>query len=84
MDFRSALSSTSSSSSVRRYTSIVGGRADPTSRRHVTDLEASTKARFEAVPRDGKVRRFTALLRPTKRPSGKETKRPSPSNTTMG
>ena len=29
--------------------------------RHVTDLEASTKARFEAAPVDGKKRRFKAF-----------------------
>jgi len=33
-------------------------RADPDVASHVTDLEASTKARFEVAPRDGKLRRF--------------------------
>jgi hypothetical protein len=27
-------------------------------RRHIGDLEASTKARFEAAPKEGKARRF--------------------------
>ena len=31
-------------------------------RRHVADLEASTKARFEAAPRDGKLRRFKEVF----------------------
>ncbi len=38
-----------------------GHRCGPTSasrRRHVESLEASVKARFEAAPRDGKLRRF--------------------------
>ncbi len=34
----------------------------PTLRRHVEVLEASTKARFEAAPRDGKIRRFKEFL----------------------
>ncbi len=37
---------------------ILGVAPTPTLRRHVADLEASTKARFDAAPRDGKLRRF--------------------------
>ncbi len=37
---------------------ILGVAPTATLRRRVTDLEASTKARFEAAPRDGKLRRF--------------------------
>ena len=37
---------------------ILGVAPTTTLRRHVADLEASTKARFEAAPRDGKLRRF--------------------------
>ena len=37
---------------------ILGVATTTTLRRHVADLEASTKARFEAVSRDGKLRRF--------------------------
>ena len=37
---------------------ILGVAPTTTLRRHVEDLEASTKARFEAAPRDGKLRRF--------------------------
>jgi hypothetical protein len=37
---------------------ILGVAPTPTLRRRVEALEASTKARFEAAPRDGKVRRF--------------------------
>ena len=37
---------------------ILGVAPTTTLRRHVADLEASTKARFEATPQDGKLRRF--------------------------
>jgi hypothetical protein len=37
---------------------ILGVAPTPTLRRHIEVLEASAKARFEAAPRDGKVRRF--------------------------
>ena len=37
---------------------ILGVAPTATLRRHVEDLEASTKARFEAAPGDGKLRRF--------------------------
>jgi hypothetical protein len=37
---------------------ILGVAPTPTLRSHIGDLEASTKARFEAAPDDGKVRRF--------------------------
>ena len=37
---------------------ILGVAPTATLRRHVADLEASTKARFEAASRDGKLRRF--------------------------
>jgi hypothetical protein len=37
---------------------ILGVAPTPTLRRHIEGLEASTKARFEAAPRDGKIRRF--------------------------
>ena len=37
---------------------ILGIAPTTTLRRHVEGLEASTKARFEAAPRDGKLRRF--------------------------
>jgi hypothetical protein len=37
---------------------ILGVAPTSTLRRHVESLEASTKARFEAAPRDGKLRRF--------------------------
>jgi hypothetical protein len=37
---------------------ILGIAPTATLRRHVEGLEASTKARFEATPRDGKLRRF--------------------------
>ena len=36
---------------------ILGVAPTTTLRRHVADLEASTKARFEAASRDGKLRR---------------------------
>ena len=38
---------------------ILGVAPTPTLRRHILALEAKTKARFEAAPDDGKVRRFT-------------------------
>ena len=41
---------------------ILGVAPTPTLRRHVEALEASTKARFEAAPGDGKVRRFKEFL----------------------
>src|ERR1700687_5263529 len=41
---------------------ILGVAPTPTLRRHVEGLEASTKARFGAAPRDGKVRRFTEFF----------------------
>ncbi len=41
---------------------ILGVAPTPTLRRHVEGLEASAKARFEAAPRDGKVRRFKEFL----------------------
>jgi hypothetical protein len=37
---------------------ILGVAPTTTLRRHIEVLEASTKARFEAAPRDGKIRRF--------------------------
>jgi hypothetical protein len=37
---------------------ILGVAPTTTLRRHIGDLEASVKARFEAAPRDGKIRRF--------------------------
>src|SRR5664279_4920774 len=37
---------------------ILGVAPTTTLRRHVADLEASTNVRFEAAPRDGKLRRF--------------------------
>jgi hypothetical protein len=37
---------------------ILGVAPTPTLRRHIEGLEASAKARFEAAPKDGKVRRF--------------------------
>jgi len=37
---------------------ILGVAPTTTLRRHVADLEASTKARFEGAPRHGKLRRF--------------------------
>jgi len=40
---------------------ILGVAATSTLRRHITDREASTKARFDAVPGDGKARRFKAF-----------------------
>ena len=42
--------------------SIFGVAPTPTLRRRVQVLEASTKARFEAAPGDGKVRRFKEFL----------------------
>ncbi len=41
---------------------ILGVAPTPTLRRRVEGLEASTKARLEAAPRDGKVRRFKEFL----------------------
>ncbi len=41
---------------------ILGVAPTPTLRRRVEGLEASPKARFEAAPRDGKVRRFKEFL----------------------
>jgi hypothetical protein len=46
------------STGVARAASI----ASSASRRRVADLEASTKARFEAAPPDGKLRRFKEFL----------------------
>ena len=40
---------------------ILGVAPTSTLRRHITDLETSTKARFEAAPDDGKARRFKAF-----------------------
>lgn len=40
---------------------ILGVAPTSTLRRHITDLEASTKARFEAAPGDGKTRRFKSF-----------------------
>ena len=42
--------------------SILGVAPTPTLRRHVESLEANVKARFEAAPRDGKLRRFKAFF----------------------
>src|SRR5271166_2056201 len=41
---------------------ILGVAPTPTFRRRVEVLEAGTKARFEAAPRDGKIRRFKEFL----------------------
>ena len=41
---------------------ILGVAPTTTLRRHVADLEASTKARSEAAPRDGKLRRFKEVF----------------------
>ena len=41
---------------------ILGVAPATTLRRHVESLEASVKARFEAAPRDGKLRRFKEFL----------------------
>jgi hypothetical protein len=41
---------------------LLGVAPTPTLRRHIEVLEASTKARFEAAPRDGKIRRFKEFL----------------------
>jgi Transposase DDE domain group 1 len=41
---------------------ILGVAPTATLRRHIGDLEASTSARFEAAPNDGKVRRFKEFL----------------------
>jgi len=40
---------------------ILGVAPTSTLRRHITDLEASTKARFEAIPGEGKARRFKSF-----------------------
>jgi hypothetical protein len=40
---------------------ILGVAPTSTLRRHISDLETSTKARFEAAPDDGKARRFKAF-----------------------
>ena len=41
---------------------ILGVAPTTTLRRHIGDLEASTKARFEATPKNGKARRFKVFL----------------------
>jgi Transposase DDE domain group 1 len=41
---------------------ILGVAPTPTLRRHIEALEASAKARFEAAPGEGKIRRFTEFL----------------------
>jgi DDE family transposase len=41
---------------------ILGVAPTTTLRRHIGDLEASTKARFEAAPNNGKARRFKEFL----------------------
>ena len=41
---------------------ILGVAPTTTLRRHIGDLEASTQARFEAAPKDGKTRRFKEFL----------------------
>jgi hypothetical protein len=41
---------------------ILGVAPTTTLRRHIGDLEASTQARFEAAPKDGKARRFKEFL----------------------
>ena len=41
---------------------IFGVAPTSTLRRHILDLEANAKARFEAAPKDGKVRRFREFL----------------------
>jgi hypothetical protein len=41
---------------------ILGVAPTSTLRRRIADLEASTKAKFEAAPRDGKLRRFKEFL----------------------
>jgi hypothetical protein len=41
---------------------ILGVAPTTTLRRHIGDLEASTKARFEATPKNGKARRFKEFL----------------------
>jgi hypothetical protein len=40
----------------------LGVAPTPTLRRHIESLEAAAKARFEAAPKDGKVRRFKEFL----------------------
>jgi hypothetical protein len=39
---------------------ILGVAPTATLRRHIGDLEASVKARYEAAPKDGKARRYKA------------------------
>jgi len=41
---------------------ILGVAPTPTLRRHIESLEAAAKARIEAAPKDGKVRRFKEFL----------------------
>lgn len=41
---------------------ILGVAPTTTLRRHIGDIEASTKTRFEAAPKNGKVRRFKEFL----------------------
>ena len=41
---------------------ILGVAPTPPLRRHIESLEAAAKARFEATPKDGKVRRFKEFL----------------------
>ena len=41
---------------------ILGVAPTPPLRRHIESLEAAAKARFEAAPKDGKVRRFKEFL----------------------
>src|SRR5450756_1448889 len=40
---------------------ILGVAPTTTLRRHIGDIEASTKARFDATPKNGKARRFKEL-----------------------
>jgi len=40
---------------------LLGVAPTSTLRRHITDLETSTRARFEAAPGDGKIRRFKSF-----------------------
>ena len=49
---------------------ILGIAPTATLRRHVEGLEASTKARFEAAPRDGKLRRFMEFFEARKTGAG--------------
>jgi hypothetical protein len=41
---------------------IFGVAPTSTLRKHIVDLEANARARYEAAPKDGKVRRFTEFL----------------------